>query len=111
MRQKSHLFGALAAVGIAHAHGHLVGELALPVVGEGLRRTGQGEALEQDILVQGGEFGATGFTGQRGRDAANFLALGLGFFAIGKGGKQRNGQQGFLIRGVHGFKGWWVRVG
>jgi hypothetical protein len=52
LQQKRHLFGALATIGIAHTHGHLVGQLALPVVGEGLRRTGQGEALEQHVLVK-----------------------------------------------------------
>ena len=86
--QKAALGRALLAVSVAHAHGHFKGELAVAGVRQAGDHCVEREAFEQHVLNQPGHMRRARFSGQGLGNAADFLALGVGFVAVGKGGKQ-----------------------
>jgi hypothetical protein len=92
--QKALLCGALAAVCIAHADGHFVGQLAVRGVGERGHGTRHRHTLEQHVLVQGGQGVPSLVVAQRFGDAPDGFALAVGLVAIGKSGEQGQGEQG-----------------
>lgn len=61
----------------------------------------EGEALEQHVLVQRTQVHRRRCGGQRIGHAPDFLALAVVFGAICKGGLQGNGENGFLVLGLH----------
>ena len=102
--QKLRLCRRLPPIHIAHAHGHLIGQLA---VGRVAQRSGSGlhaGALEQHILVDARQVGHAAVARERLGDAADFLALGIVLGAVCKSGQQGNGEDGFLLFGVHAVR-------
>ena len=92
----------LAAVHIAHAHRHFVGQLALHGVVQGAGRRLHAGALQQHVLVDARQVGHARVASQRLGQAADFLALGVVLAAVGKCGQKGNGKNGFLLVQVHG---------
>jgi len=99
--QKAAFRNAQVAIGLAHAHCHLVGKLALA----GIRQLGgsgfQAEALEQHVLIDPGQVGRTRLPGQGIGDTADFVALAVVLLAVGESGEQGDGQEGVLLFRVH----------
>ena len=100
--QKVALGRRLAAVHIAHAHRHFVGQLALHGVTQGAGRRLHTGALQQHVLVDARQVGHARVASQRLGQAADFLALGVVLAAVGKCGQKGNGKNGFLLVQVHG---------
>ena len=100
--QKVALGRRLAAVHIAHAHRHFVGQLALHGVVQGAGRRLHAGALQQHVLVDARHVGHARVASQRLGQAADFLALGVVLAAVGKCGQKGNGKNGFLLVQVHG---------
>ena len=92
----------MLAVRIAHAHRHFKRQLAVAVLGQAGGHGVQRDPFEQHVLHQPGHIERCRFSGQGFGDAANFLAFGVGFMAVGEGGKQGDTQQGFLLVKCHG---------
>ena len=67
------------------------------------RGLGQAKTLEQHVLDQRRNVQPGNLTAQRGGDALDLLALGLGLVAIGKRSQQGHGEQGALLFSGHGF--------
>ena len=99
--QKLALGGGGAAIGLAHAQRHFVGVLAQAFVLQAGHGLFHAEAFQQYVLVQGAQVDGGGVAGQCVGNAPHFFALAVVFGAVGKGGVEGNGKNGFLVGGVH----------
>src|SRR3546814_16027860 len=61
----------------------------------------QAYSLEQHVLIEGGESSRARLAAQRLGDAAGCLGLGVVLGAVGEGGVEGDGEDGFLLFGVH----------
>ena len=89
---------ALGAVGVADAHGHLVGQLARLGALQAGHGVGQRDAFHQHVLVQARQFAGLG---QPVGDAAHLVALAGVFLAIDEGGHETEGDDAALVLGGH----------
>ena len=62
---------------------------------------GQRNTFEQDILIKAAEFRRASLIRKRFGQTANLIAFAVVLVAVGKGGEQGDGQDGFLLCGVH----------
>lgn len=86
----------LNAIGIAHANSHFVGELSVLERLEGADRLLQGDAFQQDILINARQRRATRLTGEGLGDVADGVALALGLLSVHEGGVDHHVENGAL---------------
>jgi hypothetical protein len=98
--EKGLLGRRLDAVGIADADRHFEGELPRLRGRQRRHRRGHRHAFEQYILIEGSEIDRS-LAGQGVGDALEFGTLGLVLHAVGEGGHQAEGENGFLLLLVH----------
>jgi hypothetical protein len=106
-REELALGRAARAVGVAHTHRHLVGELSQPGVAE-LRRGGfDGHLPRQHALVERGQVRLAGGS-ERLDDATHLVALAVVLASVGERGRQRDREDRLLLVAGHvGLLGRW----
>ncbi len=90
----------LHPVGIADAHGHLIGELSVLDRRQRRRRIGDGHPLEQHVLIDARQ-GRTTLARQRLGGIAHRRAFDIGLAAVGQGRMHHDVEDGALLGGVH----------
>lgn len=96
------------AIRVAYTDGHLIGQLTLRAIGECGGCLLQIDPFQQDILIQARELRRIELASERSGNPLDGFAFAVITGAIGKGGEQRDRENGVLFGRRHG--GHWMSL-